>query len=255
MVANDQLAYLKASEQGAGIHKHYADPEHGDELLALFATEDGIAGNRKGLARSAPPNGTGYLLLATPTDRVVRLDSRDCEPGQPHHHRLLPAVCRTQGETGVSVEVTNFRNSNDFANGLLVWHDKLGRRFALIGWEEIAHAFLQVCVAAVTSSAVADEGVSVGIAGLVLHQNHPQPFNPQTRIQFDLSAAGWAPVAVFEVQWRHLETLQEGWLPADAQVAWWDAMEDRGTMAPRGTFYLRPHIEDFTETRKMNLLR
>ncbi len=255
MVADDQLGYLYASEQGAGIHKYYADPEQGDEPLALFATEDGIAGNHKGLALYACPDGTGYLLLATPRDQALRLYPRAGEPGQPHRHRLLTTVRRTQGETGVSVEVTNFRTSNDFANGLLVWHDELGRRFHLIGWEEIARDFLHVCVAAVTSSAVADENAGAGIAGFALHQNHPNPFNPQTRIPFDLPAAGWVQVAVFDVLGRRLKTLQEGWLPAGAHAAWWDATDERGQTAPSGVYYLRLHTAGFIATRKMTLLR
>ena len=55
-----------------------------------------------------------------------------------------------------------------------------------------------------------------------LHQNVPNPFNPTTKITFDLARAGQVKLQVFNVAGSLVKTLVDGALPArrNHEVVW-----------------------------------
>jgi hypothetical protein len=79
------------------------------------------------------------------------------------------------------------------------------------------------------------EQVPVGVgeappaAAFALHQNTPNPFNPTTRITFDLPAAGRAHLAVFDVRGRLVRQLVDAPLAAGPNVAVWDGTRSDGS--------------------------
>jgi len=57
--------------------------------------------------------------------------------------------------------------------------------------------------------------------GATLAQNHPNPFNPATRISFSLSESGPVRLSVFDVAGREVDVLIDGILSAgDHSVEW-----------------------------------
>ncbi len=89
-----------------------------------------------------------------------------------------------------------------------------------------------------------------------LHPNEPNPFNPTTRIRFDLTRAQHVRLAVFDLRGRLVRVLHDGPLPAGNghSVAWMGT--DRGGRPARtGVYVYRlvgPHVR---LSRKMTLLR
>ncbi len=92
-------------------------------------------------------------------------------------------------------------------------------------------------------------------ARFALHQNLPNPFNPSTRIDFELGEPASATLAIYDIAGRLVRTLVDGELPAGAHSALWEGRSERGEEAASGIYFYRLRAGSFTETRKMVLLR
>ncbi len=83
-----------------------------------------------------------------------------------------------------------------------------------------------------------------------LSQNYPNPFNPMTKIKFNVSKASNVNITVFDVLGRHITTLVNEKLNAGEYETEWDAIN-----MPGGIYFYRLETDDFTETKKMILVK
>jgi hypothetical protein len=89
-----------------------------------------------------------------------------------------------------------------------------------------------------------------------LHQNVPNPFNPQTEIRYDVPAGGaHATLEIFDPTGRRVTTLLDGFQPEGRHRVMWRAEDDRGKRLPSGVYFYRFRTEGFVQTRKMLLLQ
>lgn len=63
IVVDDALGYVYYSDEGVGVRKYHADPNKGNEEIALFATQD-FAEDHEGIAIYAETDTTGYILIS-----------------------------------------------------------------------------------------------------------------------------------------------------------------------------------------------
>lgn len=94
-------------------------------------------------------------------------------------------------------------------------------------------------------------------AGFRLRQNTPNPFNPTTRITFDLPTAAPVRIELWSVTASRLAVLVDGPLPAGTHTLTLDAdalPTASGTLAT-GTYLYRIITPGFTQTRAMTLIR
>ncbi len=68
---------------------------------------------------------------------------------------------------------------------------------------------------------------------------YPNPFNPRTRIGFNLPAAGHILLAVFDARGRRVATLHEGTAAAGPVHFDWDGRDDSGLVQPGGVYLFR----------------
>ncbi len=92
-------------------------------------------------------------------------------------------------------------------------------------------------------------------ASYTLEQNQPNPFNPQTTIEFTIVEPGWTEVVVFNVLGEEVRRLMAGSLAAGAHSVTWDSRDDSGASLPSGVYFYRLTSGDFSATRKMLLLK
>jgi len=93
-------------------------------------------------------------------------------------------------------------------------------------------------------------------AGWGLAQNVPNPFNPVTRIRFDVVPGGArVTLRVFDVEGRLVRTLVDGFEVEGERTALWDGSDSRGYPVASGLYFYRLEAADFVETRKMLLLK
>ena len=76
-------------------------------------------------------------------------------------------------------------------------------------------------------------------ARLALHRAQPNPFNPSTRIQFELPGATATSVllAVYDVHGRRVRVLLNANLPPGLHGTTWDGTNDEGTRLASGVYY------------------
>jgi hypothetical protein len=84
----------------------------------------------------------------------------------------------------------------------------------------------------------------------------PNPFNPSTRIRFEVPVPG-AEVAleVFDVQGRRIQTLTRGYRPPGEHMVIWDGRDHRGGRVATGVYFVRMRAGSFTKTQKLVLLK
>lgn len=90
---------------------------------------------------------------------------------------------------------------------------------------------------------------------IALRQNYPNPFNPTTTIRFELPAARSVQIVVFNMTGQAVRTLVDGDCAAGIHHIVWDAKDDVGQQAPSGIYYFRMTTDDFSETKKLLLLK
>jgi murein DD-endopeptidase MepM/ murein hydrolase activator NlpD len=98
-------------------------------------------------------------------------------------------------------------------------------------------------------------GTSSGPDATSLAQNRPNPFNPSTVIDFELSEPSTVVLAVYDAQGRQVIVLEEGTLPAGDHKAHWDGRDRQGNRVGSGTYFYRLRAGKTTLTGKMVLLK
>ncbi len=88
-----------------------------------------------------------------------------------------------------------------------------------------------------------------------LHQNVPNPFNPQTVVAFDLVRAGRARLLVYGVDGRLVRVLVDGELPAGRHAFRWDGTDDDGRRLSSGVYLTRLVTADGTQGGRMTMLK
>jgi hypothetical protein len=88
-----------------------------------------------------------------------------------------------------------------------------------------------------------------------LHQNSPNPFNPTTKIAYDMSDAGDVKISVFNVLGQNVNDLVNGYREAGSYEVIWDGKDKSGSAVASGMYFYRIDTEQFIETKKMLLLK
>ena len=89
----------------------------------------------------------------------------------------------------------------------------------------------------------------------VLHQNHPNPFNPSTTISFSLKSRSNVSLTVYDVSGRLVNVLVDDVMDAGPHDVTWDGRGKAGRTVASGVYFYRLRAGEFIETRKMVLLR
>jgi len=108
----------------------------------------------------------------------------------------------------------------------------------------------------VTTAAPQDENPLAGLPySYALDQNYPNPFNPQTAIRYSLAQAGPARLAIYNVLGQEVVTLVDRHQAAGAHEIVWNGADSGGRAVTSGLYFYRLQAGEFSETRKMVLLR
>jgi len=89
-----------------------------------------------------------------------------------------------------------------------------------------------------------------------LFQNHPNPFNFETRIVYQLPVRSRVSIEIYNIAGELVETLIDKEKAAGSYTLYWDGKDMRGVNVPPGIYFCRLEAGDkFTKTRKLLLLR
>lgn len=84
---------------------------------------------------------------------------------------------------------------------------------------------------------------------------YPNPFNPQTTVQFELAQETDVFVEILDTRGRRVRTLVDGARAAGVHTLQWSGRTDDGAAVASGVYYLRLIADGQVRTRKMTLLK
>ena len=90
---------------------------------------------------------------------------------------------------------------------------------------------------------------------VVLHQNSPNPFNPETTIRFELPAAMRVQLSIFDVHGRLVRKLVDKHSGAGVSTAVWNGRDDKGAGVATGIYFYVLEAGGSRYQRKMVLLK
>lgn len=101
-----------------------------------------------------------------------------------------------------------------------------------------------------------DQGLLMPQAPGRLLTAQPNPFNPQTSIRYELYQDGNVRLDIYDLAGRLIRTLRDDVREsAGPRVAVWNGRDNTGRNMPSGTYLYQLKLGDFSETRRMTLVR
>jgi hypothetical protein len=97
--------------------------------------------------------------------------------------------------------------------------------------------------------------VAVPSAGLTVEQNHPNPFNPSTRIVFSLPETTAVRVDVYDASGRHIVALTDATLPAGSHHVEWNGRDAARLPVASGVYFCRIDAGNKHAVVKMTLAK
>ena len=100
-----------------------------------------------------------------------------------------------------------------------------------------------------------DKSIEQVVHTYKLEQNFPNPFNPETRIYFEIPNNEMVTVAIYNVLGHKIRTLEHSTFAAGKHTLNWNGKNDFGQLVPTGTYIYRMKAGNFISTRKMMLMK
>ncbi len=88
-----------------------------------------------------------------------------------------------------------------------------------------------------------------------LHQNHPNPFNPVTTIQYELPENAFVNIRIYDLKGRLVNTLVSKEQTAGYKEIKWDGVDSKGRQVSAGMYIYTIQAGEFRQTKKMVLLK
>jgi len=233
--------------------------EYGTQQVSAAIAVAGFANYRFDIALGSDGLGNTLVVLPIAINQVGSIFSYDpfgsplLVPGTDYHLYQLSYDPLTQA---ADLYIDGFRKVTGFA-GATVTGGAQANNFGLV-FAAFNLATGNYALAKLESGQLAPTGIEDTQAhhSFALHQNVPNPFNPMTRISFDVPAGGGeVKLRVYDVEGKLVRTLADGYHTAGKKTTAWSGESDSGRDAASGIYFYRMTAPGFAQTRKMLLLR
>ena len=130
-------------------------------------------------------------------------------------------------------------------------------QFRVISGQDPAFALGVIDARSSRNEAVALEGEVAREIPLLtaLHPNAPNPFNPRTRVSFDLAVGGEVTLKIYSVDGRLVRTLVSGHHEPGYYATDWNGTDDQDRRLASGVYLYRLVAPQNTLVRKMLLMK
>jgi hypothetical protein len=104
------------------------------------------------------------------------------------------------------------------------------------------------------------EGLSIANGNLIpdnfaLHNNYPNPFNPSTRIRYDIPEDGIVSLTIYDLAGRKVRELVNKSQNAGYHLAVWDGTNDFGQSLSTGVYIYQIRSGSFVQSKKMLFMK
>ena len=105
-----------------------------------------------------------------------------------------------------------------------------------------------------TALGVSENGV-INPSEFSLNQNYPNPFNPSTQISYNLPENAMVTINVYDLMGRSVRTLVSSNQIAGYRSVSWDATNNVGEPVSAGMYVYVAQAGEYSQTKKMLLLK
>jgi len=88
-----------------------------------------------------------------------------------------------------------------------------------------------------------------------LEQNFPNPFNPATTIQFNLTKSANVKIDIFNVEGKLVKQIVNNYRKTGSHKVLWNGTNNKGVRVSSGTYFYRITDDNNVQTKKMLLLK
>jgi len=102
---------------------------------------------------------------------------------------------------------------------------------------------------------IMEEEVDKNLNQGLLHQNHPNPFILSTSIKYSITRKGRVELKIYNPAGQLVKTLVNEQQKAGTYKIKWDGKDEEGKPVPSGIYFVKLKVSDFSQTKKLLLLR
>ena len=88
-----------------------------------------------------------------------------------------------------------------------------------------------------------------------LSANYPNPFNPSTEIPYFIAKRGLVNINIIDVRGNHIISLVNRYQPAGKYSTYWKGTNEKNELVSAGIYFYRLAAGEYSEVRKMVLLK
>lgn len=136
IAVDNEAGYIYYSDEQFGVHKYYAQPDSGNNEIALFGQGD-FTEDIEGISIYKHADGTGYILISNQQANTFVVYPREGINGNPNTHIKI-AVIPVSTEESDGSEVTSIALNEQFKQGLFVAMSN-GKVFHFYDWQDVQH--------------------------------------------------------------------------------------------------------------------
>ena len=88
-----------------------------------------------------------------------------------------------------------------------------------------------------------------------LYDAYPNPFNPVTTVQYDLTQQSHVTITIYDMLGKKIKTLINEVQDAGYRSVIWDATNDYGEVVSTGIYLYQIQADEYAHTKKMVLVK
>ena len=88
-----------------------------------------------------------------------------------------------------------------------------------------------------------------------LYDNFPNPFNPSTKIAFELPKTSRVKLIIYDIVGREVAKVTDADYPAGYTELTWNGMNSHGTLVSSGVYFYRLSTDGWSKVKKMMMLK
>jgi len=231
-------------------------------LITLFNTRfDSQNGNVYQLSSNGCQYSPGEMMIDSFKSRLGDTIRMNCMPPNQWQHYICTDT-NNAAVLGASRQARYFNNAGFEGGHSRKYAKGIGLYYA---WSQGLDGGTFVCTRQMILLGCVINGVTYGDTSMLvginqistetpfdysLSQNYPNPFNPVTKIQFALPKSTFAAIVIYDLLGKEIETIVNEQLNAGTYAAEWYASD-----YPSGIYYYKFSAGDYTETKKMVLIK
>ena len=102
---------------------------------------------------------------------------------------------------------------------------------------------------------VSDENVFIVPVVTELRGNYPNPFNPETVIEYSMATEGYVSIDVFNIRGQKIRTLVDGFVGVGKHSVVWNGKDDNGREVVSGIYLYVMIIGEYRDVQRMVLMK